>query len=74
MRKHSLGSKLHRLLLRFFFILLFLRVFADGERSAGIEVEASASTIQPDLDLLIPPKNVVARDLIDAWLEGSFPQ
>ena len=47
MRKHSLGSKLHRLLLRFFFILLFLRVFADGERSAGIEVEASASTIQP---------------------------
>ena len=47
MRKHPLGSKLHRLLLRFFFILLFLRVFADGERSAGIEVEASASTIQP---------------------------
>ena len=47
MRKQSLGSKLHRLLLRFFFILLFLRVFADGERSAGIEVEASASTIQP---------------------------
>ena len=38
------------------------------------EVAMAAIKQQPDLDLLIPPKNVVARDLIDAWLEGSSPQ
>ena len=38
------------------------------------DVAMAAIEQQPDLDLLIPPKNVVARDLIDAWLEGSSPQ
>ena len=34
------------------------------------DVAAAALEERPDLELLIPPRNVVARDLIEAWLES----
>uniref|UniRef100_A0A7S2BT15 NAD(+) diphosphatase n=1 Tax=Octactis speculum TaxID=3111310 RepID=A0A7S2BT15_9STRA len=37
------------------------------------DVAKAALDARPDLELLIPPPNVVARDLIDAWLASSSP-
>ena len=40
----------------------------EGESVMLPEVAKAAFERDPDLTLLVPPKNVVARDLIDAWL------
>ena len=35
------------------------------------DVAAAVLEERPELELLIPPRNVVARDLIEAWLKSS---
>ena len=32
-----------------------------------------ANAVDPSISLLIPPKGVIARHLIDAWLDGELP-
>ena len=45
---------------------------ATGEGAVmNRDVAAAVLEERPELELLIPPSNVVARDLIEAWLKSS---
>ena len=48
-----------------------LAATVEGDAVMNADVAARVLEERPELELLIPPKNVVARDLIEAWLKSK---